>query len=148
MSKPKLKTGDWVVVCDGRKALVFENVGDAKFPSLKIVETREQFDPPTREQGADHPGRVHEALGMSRSSVAQTDWHDQAERDFLRRLSVYLDAAVGAGRPKQLVVVAPPRALGMLRESYTPRLRRAVKVEIDRDLVYAPVHEIERRFVA
>lgn len=33
MSKLKIEQGDWIVVCDGAKALVLENVGDDKFPS-------------------------------------------------------------------------------------------------------------------
>ncbi len=145
MSKAKIKTGDWVVVCDGRKALVLENIGDSKFPSLRVIETREQADPPTHEQGTDHPGRVHESLGASRSSVEQTDWHDAAERAFLRSLVGYLDSAMGAGSPKHLFVIAPPRALGMLRDAYTPRVRKALQAEIDKDLVRAPVYDIERR---
>ena len=32
MARLQLKTGVWVVVCDGRKALVFENIGDAAYP--------------------------------------------------------------------------------------------------------------------
>ncbi|HWP27056.1 MAG TPA: host attachment family protein [Xanthobacteraceae bacterium] len=148
MPKPKIKTGDWVVVCDGRKALVLENIGDAKFPSLKVIETREQPDPPTREQGTDHPGRVHESLGESRSSVEQTDWHDAAERAFLRGLVGYLDTAIAGGTPKHLFVVAPPRALGMLRDAYTPRVRKALQAEVDKDLVRAPIYDIERRLFA
>ncbi len=148
MSRLKIKAGDWVVVCDGRKALVLENVGDWKFPSLRVIETREQADPPTHEQGTDHPGRVHESLGASRSSVEQTDWHDEAERAFLRSLIEYLDSAIGAGNPKHLFVVAPPRALGMLRDAYTPRVRRALQAEVDKDLVRAPIYDIERRLFA
>lgn len=148
MVKTKINTGDWVVVCDGRKALILENTGDAKFPSLKVIETREQRDPPTREQGTDHPGRVHESVGASRSSVEQTDWHDAAERAFLRSLVGYLDSALGAGNPKRLVVIAPPRALGVLREVYTPRVRKALQEEIDKDLVRVPIYDIERRLFA
>ena len=32
-----IRSGEWVVVCDGAKALVLENVGDAKFPNLKTL---------------------------------------------------------------------------------------------------------------
>ena len=35
MSKLKIGEGEWVVVCDGAKALVLENVGDPKFLNLK-----------------------------------------------------------------------------------------------------------------
>ena len=33
MSKLLIQQGEWVVVCDGAKALVLENAGDAKFPN-------------------------------------------------------------------------------------------------------------------
>ena len=39
MSGLLIHKGDWVVVCDGAKALVLENAGDAKFPNLKTLET-------------------------------------------------------------------------------------------------------------
>ena len=42
------------------------------------------------------------------------------------------------------MIVAPPRALGVLRRAYTDRLRAALHAEIDKDLTAAPVHEIER----
>lgn len=33
MDKMKVGTGDWVVVCDGRKALILENIGDSAQPA-------------------------------------------------------------------------------------------------------------------
>ena len=59
MSGLSIQSGEWVVVCDGAKALVLENVGDTKFPNLKTVEVFEQEDKPTREIGTDAPGRSH-----------------------------------------------------------------------------------------
>ena len=44
MSRFKIGQGAWVVVCDGRKALVLENVGDHKFLNLKTKEVYEQED--------------------------------------------------------------------------------------------------------
>ncbi len=35
MTKLKIHQGDWVLVCDGKKALLLENVGDEKFLNLK-----------------------------------------------------------------------------------------------------------------
>ena len=37
MSELLIHHGEWVVVCDGAKALVLENTGDAKFPNLKTA---------------------------------------------------------------------------------------------------------------
>jgi protein required for attachment to host cells len=147
MPKLKIDTGEWVVVCDGSRALILENVGDAKFPNLRTREVFEQKSARTSEQGADVPGRTFNSVGARRSAMAQTDWHDQAEREFLRDLIGRLDAAVGAGHAKSLVIVAPPRALGIIRPAYSAALRAAVRQEVDKDFVKMPVHEIEKRLV-
>jgi protein required for attachment to host cells len=145
MSNLRIHQGEWVVVCDGAKALVLENVGDAKFPNLKTRHVYEQKVPKTHEQGTDAPGRAFNSVGAIRSAVEQTDWHDQEEQQFLTDLVRRLDTAVTAGDAKALVIVAPPRALGVIRQAYSPRLRDAVRAEIDKDLVKVPVHEIEKR---
>jgi protein required for attachment to host cells len=146
MSEVMLHHGDWVVVCDGAKALIFENTGPLNSPKLRIRETYEQKDPATHDIGTDAPGRSFSPAGHGRSAVSQTDWHDQAERSFLESLAKRLDAAVTAGRTKSIVLVASPRALGVLRATYSKSLREAVKSELHKDLVKLPVHEIEKHF--
>ena len=44
MTKMKINTGDWIVVCDGGKALILENLGDRMFPNLHTREVIEQPD--------------------------------------------------------------------------------------------------------
>ena len=144
MSGLSIRSGEWVVVCDGAKALVLENVGDAKFPNLKTLEVFEQEDLATHELGTDRPGRSYSSAGHGRSAVSQTDWHDQAEHDFLVQLTQHLDTAIAAGKIKSLIVVAPPRALGVLRPAYSPALKAAVRAEFDKDFVKLPLHEIEK----
>ena len=144
MSAVKISHGEWVLVCDGTKALVLENAGDAKFPNLKTKEVYEQEDPRTHEQGTDAPGRSINSVDARRSAMEQTDWHLQAEQRFLQRVAGHLDAAVNAGEAKSLIVVAPPRALGVLRQAYSHNLRAAVRAEIDKDLVHLPVYQIEK----
>jgi protein required for attachment to host cells len=144
MSGLMIHTNEWVVVCDGKKALVLHNVGDAKFPNLKTLEVFEQKDLSTHEQGTSPPGRAFSPAGSGRGSVAQTDWHDQSEHAFLTQLAKHLDASVSAGKVKSLIVVAPPRALGILRPAYPHALKGAVRAEVDKDLVKMPVGEIEK----
>lgn len=148
MTGLSIREGEWVVVCDGAKALVLQNAGDAKFPNLKTVEVFEQEDLPTREQGTDKPGRTNASVGVIRSAVGQTDWHDRSEEAFLTRLAHHLDAAVAAGKAKSVIVIAPPRALGMLRPAYSHALKGALRAEIDKDFVKMPVHEIEKHLSA
>jgi protein required for attachment to host cells len=148
-AKPvSIKNKEWVVVCDGAKALVLENAGDATVPDLKTREVYEQKTPPTHELGTDAPGRAAGVDGKSRSAVGQTDWHERNEQAFLESLAKRLDAKVHAGDVKSIVLVAPPRALGVLRAAYSPMLKGAVRIEIDKDLVRVPVHEIEKRLTA
>jgi len=144
MSALLIKHGEWVVVCDGAKALVLENTGDTKFPNLKTLKVFEQKDLPTHALGTDVPGRVINSVGNSRSAVEQTDWHDQAERAFLGQLAHHLNDAVVAGKTKSLIVVASPRALGMIRPAYSHAVKDAVRTEVDKDLVKMPVHQIEK----
>jgi protein required for attachment to host cells len=97
-SNLKIEQGGWVVVCDGKKALVLENVGDERFLNLKTKEVYQQDDPRTRELGTDAPGRSIGSVGEVRSAMAQTDWHEQSERRFLEKLVSHLDAEIMAGR--------------------------------------------------
>jgi protein required for attachment to host cells len=141
--------GEWVVVCDGAKALILENAGDEKFPNLKTREVYAQEDPPTRELGTDRPGRsVQSAARGGRSAMEQTDWHARSEQAFLETLAKTLEKELQAGLFKSLVICAPPKALGVLRQALTPQLKQAVRAEIDKDLVKIPVHEIEKHLKA
>jgi protein required for attachment to host cells len=145
MSALLIRHGEWVVVCDGAKALILENSGDIKFPKLKTVQVFEQKDLATHELGTDAPGRVFNSVGNMRSAVEQTDRHDQSERAFLTQLAQHLDGAISSGKAKSLIVVASPRALGMIRPAYSHALKSAVRAEVDKDFVKMPVHEIEKR---
>jgi protein required for attachment to host cells len=148
MPKLRIKSGDWVVVCDGAKALILENAGDSVFPNLRTKEVHTQPNEPTREQGTDAPGRSIQSIGGRRSALEQTDWHEQAEQEFLKALAGRLDAALNAGEASTFVIVAAPRALGVLRQAYSPQLRDAIRAEIHKDYVRLPVHEIERHLAA
>ena len=143
MDNPKIEAGAWVLVCDGRKALILRNAGDATFPNLQTKETHSHPNASTREQGASPPGRSYQSVGSSRSAVDQTDWHDEAERTFLKSLAARLDKAVTSGETETMTIVAPPRALGMMRPLYSAALKRAIVGEVQKDLIKVPVHEIE-----
>ena len=148
-AKPiSIRHKEWVVVCDGAKALMLENAGDATMPDLKTREVHEQKNPPTHELGTDAPGRAAGVDGKSRSAVGQTDWHARNEHAFLENLAKKLEAKVNAGTVKSIVLIAPPRVLGVLRAACSAALKNVVRAEIDKDLVGVPVHEIERRLTA
>jgi protein required for attachment to host cells len=147
MDKINVKAGEWIVVCDGRKALILENIGDQAFPNLRTKEIREHTERRTSAQGSDAPGRVHQSVGPARSNVEQTDWHDREEREFLTSLADRLHVALSQDETPAIIIVAAPRAFGILRDVYSPAVRKAIRVELRKDLVKLPVHEIEKELL-
>jgi protein required for attachment to host cells len=143
MSKRKLHADPLVVVCDGRKAMILEDRGVFGSPDLRMREVLEHEEFPTHVMGTCPPGRVHQSVGTARSAVAQTDWHDEAEREFLVTLAHHLDIAV-ARDPARITLVAAPRALGTLRKAYSPTLRQAISEEVGKDWVKLPIAQIEQ----
>jgi protein required for attachment to host cells len=146
--------GHWIVICDGRKALFTVNAGDAQYLNLKVIEEQESPSPATHEQGSDRPGRQQQSVGStgagvgrsgSRSAYAQTDWHDQDEREFLRTVADRINRAVRDGEAKDVVIAAPPRALGVLKPLLSPATQAALRGALDKDYVNMPVFEIEKR---
>jgi protein required for attachment to host cells len=148
MKGMKIHAGDWVVVCDGRKSMILENKGDDVFPNLRKKEVSAHESIPTHAEGSDAPGRVFASAGSAHSAVEQTDWHDQEEHQFLAKLAAHLDAAVTSGQTKRVILVTPPRALGMIRKHYSPALRKAIVAEIEKDLTKTPIPEIEKRLTS
>jgi protein required for attachment to host cells len=88
---------------------------------------------------------VFASVGSTRSATETADWHDEAERAFLRELLGELQSSAMERKFKGLVVVAPPRALGVIREAYPPGLRALVRAELGHDYTHLPVDEVERR---
>ena len=138
----KIPHRGYVLVGDGRRALVLRNEGHALHLSLKVQHLFEAPpNPPTREQGTDRPPRVRQ--GEHRSAIAQTDWHEIAEQRFAGEVAAALDRVAAA--ISALVVVAPPRTLAALRQALSDRLKRAVIAEIDKDLTKLTIEEIGQR---
>ena len=67
-----------ILVCDGSKAVFYENTGSAAALALEAVETLEERHPPTRDLGSDRPGRTVDATDGSRSAVREVDLHRAA----------------------------------------------------------------------
>lgn len=134
----------WVVVCDGAKALIMQNDGGAVIMNLRVKETLTQPNEPDRAIGADKPGRAHAVDGLSGSAMEETDWHEQAEADFLRRVAAKLDSLVQGKEARRIILVAPPKALGALRPNLSADAQAAIAAEVPKDYTNLPVEEIER----
>lgn len=145
MSRLQIPFDTWVLVADGRKALLLRNAADETRVDLKVLKVIEQPDnPKTAEHGTDRPGRVADSASGRRSAVEQTDWHDLAEREFAAGVSDTMQRHHQDGDFTKLVVVAPARTLAEFRQRFSKELHATVLAELDKDLTKHPVHEIER----
>ena len=148
MSKFLIPHDDWVFVGDGQKALFLRNAGDEKFLNLKAERVFAEDNPPTREQGTDHPGRGFKRAGTNqRSSMEQTDWHELEKHHFAQRTAAAMEQIVRDRSVKALVIVAPPRTLSDLRQAFHPDVKGRIVAEINKDLTKHTVAEIERHLV-
>jgi protein required for attachment to host cells len=78
----------------------------------------------------------------------ESDFHQRQAESFLHSFADVLGQRVQEGQIHSLVLVAPARALGVLRSHLSDVVRRTVMAEIDHDYVKMPLYEIERRLAA
>lgn len=142
-----------VVVADGRKMLLFRNQGDEKFPKLEVVTHEEKIIPATGDQATDGPGTTFSgsqasgtmgAGAANRSSYEQTDFQQLEEDRFAAETAEMLKGRALRNEFSQLIVVAPPRALGELRKHYHKEVESRLIGEIAKDYANRPTDEIEK----
>ena len=138
----------YVLVGDGRKALLLRNEGDAQHPNLKTEQVFANDNPPTREQGTDKPGRSFASVGGRRSAMEQADWHVLEEQRFAKDLADALYTLVRERNIEALVITAPPKILAELRKSMHQEVEKRIIAEVDKDLTNQPLHEIEKVLTA
>ncbi|HAE27490.1 MULTISPECIES: host attachment protein [Hyphomonas] len=137
-----LRNGDWVVVCDGGKYVVYENQGDTDRLDLRIVSFDDHVNPPTHEQGTDKPGRFKSPDGQT-SSAENTDWHEQEEKRFIGALAKQMDGWATAEPGRRFVLVADPRSMGTLRQSLNDHTLSRIEQSVTGDHAHRPVTAIE-----
>lgn len=130
----RLEKETWVLVADGEKALFLRNDGGATDPQLTVMRVEQQDNPKQGEQVSDRPGRMADTGAGQRSAMEEADWHQLAKDRFAADLSTILARMVRRGRIARLVLVAPPRSLGELREQMNDAVRKVVVAEIPKTL--------------
>ena len=87
MSSIAIHHNAWVLIGDGCRALFFVNHGDAELLDLRVIETRIDQNPATRDQGSDAPGRNFSSKGGVRSALDNMDWHEVEEECFANHMA-------------------------------------------------------------
>lgn len=142
------KTKTWILVADGSRARVLLSEGWGS--GLTPVEGKsfEIHIPPTRELGAEKPGRGYSpSQGRPFAVETRADWHRQAKENFLKSMADVLKEGAKARAFDRLVLVAPPQALGDLRAALAGRVQKMVVAEINKDLTHLSLKDLEKHLV-
>jgi protein required for attachment to host cells len=132
-----------IVVADQAEAIFYDAVSlDARPREVGRI-----ADPLARKHDrdlvTDRPGRSHESVGQARHAIAgENDPRHQEAVRFARRISCRLDDALLRDEFDELVVVAGPPFLGMLRKELSEQARRCVVHTVSKDLVHGPVDSL------
>jgi len=141
-------TTTWILIADGARGRVFVNRGPGKGIEL-VDETLDADHRSTHNLVDDGLGRSYESTGASRHAIApHHDPHRELKRDFAVRLAKMLDQRHREHAYDRLVLVAPPTALGDLREALSEPVRRLVRAELDKDLTKTPIAELPEHLAA
>lgn len=132
-----------VLVAHDAGARSFENRG----PGKGLIALGEvAFEDGRRHSGeldSDRPGRAFDRAGQGRHAYeTHQDARQHAVAHFARELAQDLAREYHLGAFQQLVLVAPPRFLGVLRDALEPKLARAVIGSVPKDLPRASATEL------
>ncbi|MGD1879033.1 MAG: host attachment protein [Kiloniellaceae bacterium] len=129
-------TRSWIVIADGAQARILENTGPGKGLTPLPAEERHQDLRPSRDINADRPGRTHDRMGPGRHAMEPpSDPHREEKRHFATELAGRLNAAAQKQSYDRLVLVAPAKTLGDLRQALSKEAAAKVEGELSKDLI-------------
>ncbi len=139
--------GALVLVADGKKMLFLRNKGDAGIIDLRTEAHDERDDAPDRDMKTDASGSQSPRVGYGRDTMEETDFHQQAEDRWVKDAAEELKRRALRNDFDALVVVAPPKALGVLRKQLHKEVERRIVLTINKEMTDRPIPDIEELLV-
>ena len=137
-----------VLVADGRKMLFFRNEGDENQIDLRTEAHDERDDAGSAgDLAADAPGTVQQSAGYGRSTYEETDFKQQEEENWIKDAAAEINKRALANDFEALVIVAPPKSLGILRKELHKEAERRVVATINKEMSGRPIPDIEELIV-
>lgn len=133
----------WVVVADGARARIFLNTG----PGTGLIAALDHDLTGNRlashEIGSDRPGVGFSSASPGRHALApHTDPHEHAKHEFIKQVAKTIKEGLNEHAFEQLILVAPPKALGDLRADLDPQAIKMIKSELHKDLTHLTPHQL------
>ncbi|WP_170920888.1 host attachment protein [Enhydrobacter aerosaccus] len=127
-----------IVVADGARARFLEPSEDNRklMPASQLDMISPTSRRKTRDIVTDRPGRSFASArgGVRHAYEPPHDPHKMEKHEFTATLAQTLEDMCGRGEFDRLILVAPSRSLGELRELLSTQVRRMVAHEVPKDL--------------
>ena len=136
-----------VLVIDGRKTLFFRNHGDQNQIDLRTEAFDERPDLPNSELKTDAAGSNGQSGGFGRPAYEETDFHQQEEDRWAQAAAEAVNKRVLKNNFDQLVIIAPPKTLGLIRKKLHKEAERRLICEIPKEMTGRPIPDIEALIV-
>lgn len=135
--------GALVLVADGKKMLFLRNQGDDGIIDLRTESHDERQDRKDREIKTDAPGTQSPRVGVGRDTMAETDFHQQEEDLWVKEAAEELRRRALRNDFDSLVIIAPPKALGVLRKELHKEVERRIILTVNKEMTDRPIPDIE-----
>ena len=136
-----------VMVADGTKMLFLRNHGDENQIDLRTESHDERHDRKDREIKTDAPGTQSPRVGIGRDTMEETDFHQQEEDIWIKEAAEELKKRALRNDYDALVVIAPPKALGVLRKELHKEVERRLILTLNKEMTDRPIPDIEELLV-
>ena len=133
----------FVLVADGRKSLFFRNEGDSEYPNLVVEHAEQHRDSKDREIKTDAPGTTKQSGGYGRSTYEETDFQQQEEDRWIKDAADELKARVLRNDFDALAIVAPPKALGVIKKCLHKEVEKRLVCTVNKEMSGRPIPDIE-----
>jgi protein required for attachment to host cells len=135
-----------VMVVDGAHMALFRNEGTLVAPKLDILAEQTCKTDRTSSMGDDRPGRSFQSMGSTRGAYETTDLHQAGEDEFAIGMAGYLNNTV-LTNDQEVLLVAPPRVLSVMRTHLNANIRARMVAEIDKDYCGRSATEIAKLLI-
>jgi protein required for attachment to host cells len=132
-----------VLVADGRKMLFFRNHGDEQQIDLRTEAHDARKDRKDRDIKTDALGTVKQSFGFGHSTYEEADFHQQEEDRWIKDAAEELKKRALRNDFDALAIVAPPKALGMLKKSLHKEVERRIVCTVNKEMSGRPIPDIE-----
>ncbi len=139
--------GALVLVADGKKTLFLRNRGDSELLDLRTEAHGERDDPMDREIKTDAPGTQGQRWGDGRPTMDEVDFHQQGEDRWIKDAAEELNRRALNNDFDSLVIIAPPKALGVLRKELHKEVERRIVLTVNKEMTDRPIPDIEELLV-